>query len=131
LYVVPAVDCLEPSVQSFGLTVKFFPLVLSKAADYISFQDIVPSIEISGNKRTEYGLFVSGSDGYVRICRCDRTADHHRVAKWVLCEKHLFMLINKMSEQGCYVENVIVWAVMADILAVMVYGWYRMMKDDE
>eukprot|EP01047_Picozoa_sp_COSAG01_P091352 COSAG01_NODE_22976_length_833_cov_11.829700_2_plen_30_part_01 len=30
-----------------------------------------------------------------------------------------------MSEQGCYVENVIVWAVMADILAVMVYGWYR------
>jgi len=41
------------------------------------------------------------------------------------------MLTNKMSEQGCYVENVIVWAVMADILAVMVYGWYRMMKDDE
>jgi hypothetical protein len=51
-------------------------------------------------------------------------------AKWILCE-HLFMLTNKMSEQGCYVENVIVWAVMADILAVMVYGWYRMMKDDE
>jgi hypothetical protein len=26
-------------------------------------------------------------------------------------------------------ENVIVYAVMADILAVMVYGWYRMVKD--
>jgi uncharacterized membrane protein (GlpM family) len=47
-----------------------------------------------------------------------------------LCE-HLFMLTNKMSEQGCYVENVIVWAVMADILAVMIYGWYRMAKDGE
>ena len=64
------------------------------------------------------------------ICCCDRPADHNRIAKWILCE-HLFMLTNKMSEQGCYVENVIVWAVMADILAVMVYGWYRMMKDDE
>ena len=41
------------------------------------------------------------------------------------------MLTNKMSEQGCYVENVIVWTVMADILAVMMYGWYRMVKDGE
>jgi hypothetical protein len=73
---------------------------------------------------------VSGSDGYVWICRCDRPADHHRISKWILCE-HLFMLTNKMSEQGCYVENVIVWAVMADILAVMIYGWYRMAKDGE
>eukprot|EP01047_Picozoa_sp_COSAG01_P016015 COSAG01_NODE_810_length_13426_cov_7.873790_3_plen_68_part_00 len=59
------------------------------------------------------------------------TADHNRIAKWILCE-HLFMLTNKMIEQSsCYVENVIVWAVMADIVAVMVYGWYRMVKDGE
>ena len=89
------------------------------------------SADLYWDKRTKCGLFVSGSDGYVRICRSDRPADHHRIAKWVLCEKHLFMLTNKMSEQGCYVENVIVWAVMADILAVMLYGWYRMVKDDE
>ena len=36
-----------------------------------------------------------------------------------------------IEQSSCYVENVIVWAVMADILAVMVYGWYRMVKDDE
>ena len=34
-----------------------------------------------------------------------------------------------IEQSSCYVENVIVWAVMADILAVMVYGWYRMIKD--
>ena len=105
----------------FCLAIQIFPLVPSKAANYISLQYVVPPIEISGNKRTEYGLFVSGSDGYVWIRGCDRPADHHRIAKWVLCE-HLFMLTNKMSEQGCYVENVIVWAVMADIVAVMIYG---------
>ena len=32
---------------------------------------------------------------------------------------------------SCFVENIIVYAVMADILAVMVYGWYRMVKDAE
>eukprot|EP01047_Picozoa_sp_COSAG01_P066418 COSAG01_NODE_9165_length_2531_cov_969.355674_2_plen_65_part_00 len=35
---------------------------------------------------------------------------------------------------GCiaaFRQNIIVYAVMADILAVMVYGWYRMVKDDE
>jgi hypothetical protein len=36
-----------------------------------------------------------------------------------------------IEQSSCYVENVIVWAVMTDILAVMVYGWYRMVKDDE
>jgi hypothetical protein len=36
-----------------------------------------------------------------------------------------------MGESQCYVENVIVYAVMADILAVMVYGWYRMVKNGE
>jgi hypothetical protein len=38
----------------------------------------------------------------------------------------------KMIEQSsCLVENIIVYAVMADILAVMVFGWYRMVKDGE
>ena len=36
-----------------------------------------------------------------------------------------------IEQSGCFVENVIVYAVMADILAVMVYGWYRMVKDTE
>ena len=36
-----------------------------------------------------------------------------------------------MAESGCYVEKVIVYVVMADILAVMVYGWYRMVKDSK
>jgi hypothetical protein len=53
------------------------------------------------------------------------------IAKWILCE-HLFMLTNKMNgESDCFVEDLIVWAVMADIFAVMVYGWYRMVKDGE
>eukprot|EP01047_Picozoa_sp_COSAG01_P123223 COSAG01_NODE_52137_length_349_cov_0.540000_1_plen_44_part_10 len=35
-----------------------------------------------------------------------------------------------IEQSSCYmyVENVIVWAVMADILAVMAYGWHRMVK---
>ena len=40
----------------------------------------------------------------------------------------------KMDESQCYVENVIVYAVMADILVVVVvmaFGWYRMLKDGE
>jgi hypothetical protein len=42
------------------------------------------------------------------------------------------MLTNKMNgESDCFVEDLIVWAVMADIFAVMVYGWYRMVKDGE
>ena len=36
-----------------------------------------------------------------------------------------------MGEGQCYVENVIVYAVMADILVVMAFGWYRMVKDGE
>jgi hypothetical protein len=62
----------------------------------------------------EYGIFVSGSDGYVWIRGCDRTADHDCIAKWIWCpgDKNLFMLTNKMGEQGCYVENVIVWAAI-------------------
>jgi hypothetical protein len=36
-----------------------------------------------------------------------------------------------IEQSSCFVKNVIVYAVMADILAVMVYGWYRMVKDAE
>eukprot|EP01047_Picozoa_sp_COSAG01_P082954 COSAG01_NODE_17161_length_1173_cov_1.937616_2_plen_38_part_00 len=36
-----------------------------------------------------------------------------------------------IEQSSCLVENIIVYAVMADILAVMVYGWYRMIKDAE
>jgi hypothetical protein len=41
------------------------------------------------------------------------------------------LLINFNINLSCLVENIIVYAVMADILAVVVYGWYRMVKDDE
>jgi hypothetical protein len=34
-----------------------------------------------------------------------------------------------IESSSCLVENIIVYAVMADILAVMMYGWYRMVKD--
>jgi hypothetical protein len=37
----------------------------------------------------------------------------------------------EQSTCSCFVQNVIVYAVMADIVAVMVYGWYRMVKDVE
>jgi hypothetical protein len=36
-----------------------------------------------------------------------------------------------IEQSGCFVENVIVYAVMADILAAMVFGWYRMVKENE
>ena len=36
-----------------------------------------------------------------------------------------------MQEGSCLVENIIVYAVVADILVVMMYGWYRMVKDGE
>ena len=43
-----------------------------------------------------------------------------------------FSYVKKMIEQSsCFVENIIVYAVMADILAVMAFGWYRMVKDGE
>ena len=43
-----------------------------------------------------------------------------------------FSYVKKMIESsGCFVENIIVYAVMADILVVMTFGWYRMVKDAE
>ena len=39
--------------------------------------------------------------------------------------------IKMVQESSCLVENIIVYAVMADILVVMAFGWYRMVKDGE
>ena len=58
-------------------------------------------------------------------------SDHTHTQAQALPPRITLSLKKMIEQSSCFVENIIVWAVMADILAVMVFGWYRMVKDDE